>query len=107
MTDREKEILEDMMYMGYDRTSHKKKEIDSIIQKALKVYRNKEELTTIKTSDGKEYDVENDCLIRKSEAIKQIYEKSIRINNPDTQNGLAGAVAILSELKGENNETDN
>lgn len=101
MTDREKEILEDMIYMGYDRTSHKKKEIDSIINKALKVYRNKEELTTIKTSDGKEHNVENDCLIRKSEAIKQIYEKSLRIDNPDTRNGLAGAVAILFELKGE------
>ena len=37
-----------------------------------------------------------------SEALKQIYEKSLRIDNPDTQNGLAGAVAILSELKGEN-----
>ena len=57
--------------------------------------------TIIKTSDGKEYEID-DCLIRKSEAIKQIYEKSLRIDNPDTRNGLAGAVAILSEMKGEN-----
>lgn len=60
--------------------------------------------TTIQTSDGKEYEVEDDCLILKSEAIKQIYEKSLRIDNPDTRNGLAGAVAILSELKGGDNE---
>lgn len=101
MSDRERAILEDMLYIGYDRTTYNKKEVDHIINKALKFYLNEEELTTIKTSDGKEYDIENDCLIRKSEAIRQIYEKSIRIKNPDTQNGLAGAVAILCELKGE------
>ena len=51
--------------------------------------------TTIKTSDGKEYEIENDGLILKSEALKQIYEKSIGINNHDTQNGLAGAFNII------------
>lgn len=51
--------------------------------------------TTIKTSDGKEYEIDNDGLILKSEALKQIYEKSIRIKNTDTQNGLAGAFNII------------
>lgn len=59
------------------------------------------ELTTITTSDGKEYDIENDCLIRKSEAIKQIYEKCLGIDNPDIQNGLTGAVVILWNMIGE------
>ena len=102
MSERERQILEDMLYMGYDRTAYNKKEVDKIINKALKFYLNEEELTTIQTSDGKEYDVENDCLIRKSEAIKQIYEKTLRIDNPDTQNGLAGAVAVIWDMKGEN-----
>lgn len=51
--------------------------------------------TTIKTSDGKEYEIDDDGLILKSEALKQIYEKSIGINNHDTQNGLAGAFNII------------
>ena len=54
--------------------------------------------TIIKTSDGKEYEIDNDGLILKSEALKQIYEKSIKIKNTDTQNGLAGAFNIIWEM---------
>ena len=52
----------------------------------------------IKTSDGKILEIENECLIWKSEAIRRIYEKSLTIDNPDTKNGLCGAVAILYEM---------
>ena len=95
-TDSELDILEDALCQYGNKT----------LIKEIRLERDKREkpiaeLTTITTSDGKEYDVENDCLIRKSEAIKQIYEKSLRIDNPDTRNGLTGAVAILWELKGE------
>lgn len=61
-------------------------------------------MTVIQTSDGKTLEIENDCLIRKSEAIRRIYELCQRLDkdNHDTRNGLAGAVAILDEMEGEN-----
>lgn len=91
-TDSELDILEDALCQYGNKTLVK--EIRSETHKRA-------ELTTITTSDGKEYDIENDCLIRKSEAIKLIYEKCLGIDNPDTQNGLCGAVAILWDMIGE------
>ena len=52
----------------------------------------------VKTSDGKTLEIENECLIWKSEAIKLIYEKALTIDNPDIRNGLCGAVNVLWDL---------
>ena len=98
-TDEELDVLEDALCEYGNKT----------LIKEIRFERDKREkpiaeLTTITTSDGKEYDIENDCLIRKSKAIKLIYEKCLGIDNPDTQNGLCGAVAILWDMIGEENK---
>ena len=88
-TDSELDILEDALCQYGNKALVKEIRLESD---------KRPELTTITTSDGKEYDIENDCLIRKSEAIKLIYEKCLGIDNPDTKNGLCGAVAILWDM---------